>query len=884
MKTNAPTDLLPPPIVTGLLEGNLLPADMLTEQLPVLAPRWDGEPNETNTHTLKILWGTDPAAIVTFTSATAPNPDSARTLRVPIRFFEEGTFEVRYSVTIIQDAPDPPLELTSHSITIVIDTSVPELGDPNELVFDPKLFQDGITEAYLAANGDKIVAEVPAYTRPQIGDVITAYWDAQNDDDTVMVQRVLNSNDYQEPISLDIPGASIRQHGTGTWKVRYEVKDRAGNPSGFSRYVSLEVKEDAPSDLMDPPLFHDRDIADRNDNTLYAVVITAEQGLEVLIPPWKNQALPGLKDTLWLEYTRKENPADADYEATPVVEIVGPIPPESFPIPFTLPDVALRPDGPFKLRYAVQGWNGGKARSEVVTLIADTAPPFKGTEPPPLTAPDVAITDDYLDAHPEGVTCTLEAYDDFQPGDRITYWWVGEERPEEPSDLEPAGRAIITELPFDVIVPAQVVREAGDGGCAIVYVLFDKALNRSRLSVWRDVAVALGMLPADLKDPLVQQAEDGQIDLADVLEGVLVRIPKFENLKATDRIEVTWGDTVLEPEEFGSAPDWPVPILVPTETVQAEYGDAVDAKSTHVSYRILRGAVGSEAKAISTDVNLSYIGPVLPDWPNLNNPNLEKAKVFGKVSGLLDELTPEDTGEDVRVDIALYDPVNENELIDVYWGGVLVPDAQYIIQAGDTPGRVVSVTVPWSFVEQAGNAAQVPVEYRIYGPGSPNQQISPTTHVKVAAVVVTPEAPTFLNLSPEGWLNCFSLDGADHAVLVQVPDLSQYLAEGDQVTLTWTPLAKLDGEDVLTDAIKVEPITLDAAHKPTGFVWRVQPFEDHIAPTHDPDGPGGPAGRARIHYAFDYQGQPATSDVTEARVGMFTGAGECSLNFGEEEG
>lgn len=878
----APSTALPPPEVRGLLpdngdgQDNLLPISDPPVQLPVIIPKWPGEPASVERpHKIELKWDDLPASSVEHTSPVDLDIEANRTLHVGVAKLTEGIHKAQYLVVIGTDAP-----MVSQELMITIDTSAPVLGTPNALEF-PDEIKDGITEAYLEKNNDQLKAALPLYEVQQPDDVITAYWDTASDDNTLAVTKKLTSTDHDQPIELVFEGALIRAQGAGERLVRYQVQDRAGNKTAFSDYVTLRVMEETPPEdnLLDAPQFRDQDIADRDDNTLFKDVITANIGLILLLPEWNNPAPVGAYDLVKVESARGATPDPGSFKEAVSKSFPGPIAPGDFPLHILVPHGFLLPDGPITFRYSVTTYNDATVYSHTATLIADTTPPFRELEPPAPTVPAVPIDDDYLKEHEDGVACTLPVYADWQLRDRVVYWWLNSV-PDDPTDIEITGEAEITTAPpFNFTVPADAVRAVGDGGCYLVYAVIDKATNRSRLSVYARVAVALGPLPANLQDPVVAQAGDGQVDLADAHAGVIVGIPRFDNWKATDRIEVTWGDTVLAEEPVGSSPADLISIRVPIAVVKDEYGDTEGALPTNVSYRILRGDVGSVEKAITVDVDLSVIGPELPEWPDPENPTLAPAAVYGARSNLLNQLTRDDTGEDARCDLTLYAPVNAGEVLKVYWGEPPVEVAEYVVQAGDTAGDVVPCTIKWEHIEAAGNAPELPVYYTIGHPDSPNTQRSPVTKVSVNAVVIVLPPLAFLKQSPNGWLNCHSLDGEDHAVLVQVPDLSKYLAEGDEVRLTWTPLPGLVGDDVLDDAIKEEVITLDADYPAAGFVWRIQPYATHLAPTYDPDGPGGASARGRVHYTLTYKEELITSPVTESKVGMFNGTGGCDVTF-----
>ncbi|RXV65321.1 hypothetical protein D1006_35035 [Burkholderia stabilis] len=153
--------------------------------------------------------------------------------------------------------------------------------------------------------------------------------------------------------------------------------------------------------------------------------------------------------------------------------------------------------------------------------------------------------------------------------------------------------------------------------------------------------------------------------------------------------------------------------------------------------------------------------------------------------------------------------------------------------------------------------------------------------VEVDAIEFQPDQPTYRDLQGvnRNILNCLSLDfdGANHAVLVDVPDLTAYgLGDGDVVTMTWVAYAGLPGGGGAEVARLVEPITLDSVTA-KGFVWRVEPYEDYILPTYDPPPGAGTAGHASTTYSYLSGSETITSHPADAIVAMFDAAGSCPL-------
>jgi hypothetical protein len=647
---------------------------------------------------------------------------------------------------------------------------------------------------------------------------------------------------------------------------------------------SARRREADTSNTLQPLQFEPGDIVDTNDGTIDGRILAAGDGLTVLVPAYeKLPEVEGDVDVitlLWAPAAAREE-GDGEFEpASEGHEVHGPVSDADYPRVLTLDPTYLRPDGPFRLAYRVRSYNDSTTWAAPITLIADSTPPWRNLEPPKIIIPDVPIDDEYLAGNTDGVKCTLPEYVEWQAGDQVTFWWAKEPLPDNPADLPHAGQVAVGQVPMEVVVPADVVQSTGDGGCYLLYMLTDKANNRSRLSVYSRVAVALGPKPTDLQPLFVPLAEvDGEVDLMDAYTGVDACVPTYFNWKPTDRIRVTWGTRVLAEEPVGSAPDTFIPIRVPTQVLRDEYGAATGPVDTTVSYQVLRGDVAFAGVDTIVKVDLSVIGPELPEWPDPVNPQLVPPTVFGAASNIANELNAADFDQPARMEFELYDPCLPGEIVQAYWNGVLITEEQYVVVEGDMPGDVHNIAIPWRYIEAAGNQPNLPVHYRISVPGSPNEQHSKDTLVTAKAVVHTPPAPSFLRVSSGGWLNCDSLDPDDHWIDVQVPDVSKYAAAGDKITLTWKPFWHRVDQVLLEDAILVEEVELDAAMV-TGFVWHITPYATHILPIYDADD-SNHDGVGRVHYTLQFEGETITSLEVQAWVGMWDSAGSCDVTLAD---
>lgn len=475
-----------------------------------------------------------------------------------------------------------------------------------------------------------------------------------------------------------------------------------------------------------------------------------------------------------------------------------------------------------------------------------------------------------VDANVATVNIVLPDYPDRAAKDHVYYYWL-KEVPDDFTSVAPAGDAEVTAADQRLPVPRAVIEAAGDGVRYVFYVLLDKAGNIGHVSKPRSVAVALGAMPANLKDPLVPLAADGLIDREDAKFGVQVHIPEYDNWKATDQVIVKWKSAELSPREIGEGTGFPLVFSVAREVLRSEYGTpATGTKPMAVRYDVWRGDSSRGNKQISVDVNFETFGPEEPgpdpdpQWPDPVNPRLPLCDVFGEGATTPNVLLPIHDGRPATLKVELYEGLAEDDLIEFFWGGVHVKEADYKVLAADKEGDEIERSIPWNYIHQTGNGT-VPVHYQVTRTGVPNKPTSLERDVDVSAIVVHPDQPEFQGVNDSGWLACDALTDpdnptADPAIRVVVGDLTQYgLDDGDEVTLFWWVLHGDSGDVEVEEAALEQTITLGTDYPASGFTWRVEPYEDHILPLYEFDADDH-TGRAFCRYEFE--------DPTQRRRGL----------------
>lgn len=208
------------------------------------------------------------------------------------------------------------------------------------------------------------------------------------------------------------------------------------------------------------------------------------------------------------------------------------------------------------------------------------------------------------------------------------------------------------------------------------------------------------------------------------------------------------------------------------------------------------------------------------------NPTLGRVDVFGKGSGLHNELDFRDATAGAEVWVRLYQNPVPGQLLELYWNGV-GPVAHYTVQPGDTFDLPVQFTdVPGSVIVDGGNYIDLPVYYTTSN--GVNEQQSDNTHVNVhAAPLVRFDAPLIEHTlhGPAKYLTCESTPAICHGVYWFIRDDFRF-NPGDEIEFFWQGYLENNWEGPIDDT----DFSITVNYVPGGQSVRVWPWETKIEP------------------------------------------------------
>lgn len=496
--------------------------------------------------------------------------------------------------------------------------------------------------------------------------------------------------------------------------------------------------------------------------------------------------------------------------------------------------------GTYELSYKVivQG-NEAESLSKKVTV--DRRAPDDGQIPkaptyPPEVAQAGVITDDYLVQYGQ-VEMTVPRYTDMRAKDTVVYYWTDKSPP--PTDEMAVGQKQFSQDEMDAGVltfnlPEAVIRGAGQGPRYAYYRLRDLAGNQGPIAIVSRIEVLLTPAPGNLLPPRIPLSARGLIDREHAREGatdeggVTVEIDRYDNPDSSQKVLINWDGTLLAEIDVNPA-SFPLRAYVPWPTLTAK---GLGPLNVQVDYRVRRGSYYTPPSTASTaPVNLTIAGQDHPKAPELLNVTLAKLEVRGKNSDTPNKLTVLDHGLDATATLMLYDDPKPLEKLEVFWGGIDQPVAEYEVAAGDTAGQIISFDIPWAAIEQDLNNRALPVYYTTHN--GVNQQASRVTEVDVSIVLIEGlKEPTFPHADLFGYLNCCSVPRLWEGVTVHIEG-SIHFAANDRIEMTWQGCQSLNGTRPIPDVTDTFSKTLSASEAVNGFDIVVLPYDTLIAPMID---------------------------------------------------
>jgi hypothetical protein len=567
-----------------------------------------------------------------------------------------------------------------------------------------------------------------------------------------------------------------------------------------------------------------------------------EKDMKILVKPWLNGAPTDKQSDTFIFEWKKSN--ETLWEVGNTLKIPGPIEVGDPDIEVIFEMKFFQEHGTYNLRYRVVEWTGlGEALSLPADITIDKeAPHYNGQSPGKLEFDSGAvdgITEEYLRDNGDVLTLTVPVYNGESKGDTVKVYVGGVTNPVYEGPL--SGLRTVQ-------VPGAVLRTLQDGDLIVTYRLMDKVGNLGQPSEPADAPLLLKPRPSEpLANPVVELADDGIIDLADVrATTLLVAVPLYTNWLDIDLIVVTWGgiDTSV-PRRLGPTPTDPIYIEIPFDTtLLPAYGDNTKgAKDTEVSYRVMRGSKSFLSGKINFDVDLSVPGPENPNRPDPVNPNLPALVVYGATDTAKarpNKLVAADSEQSVTVEIELYSPIGANENIKSYWAADDNLVDTHAPQLGDE-GETHSFAIDWANIVAQPSGENVPVWYDIGLVAGGNREKRVTEVDVSAALPIVLSAPEFPDAGattgtpPVPILNCNSYlpddpeNATDYYVRVTFPPSPGSLFVGDILDIEFQGYTDPDGNTPLPDTFSTTH-TLNDEEVKTGVTINVTGYATYIEP------------------------------------------------------
>lgn len=395
--------LLPPDIKGAFHDADnlgLVPISMLIAPITVDLVVWDGaRPG----YTYQLVFDTKTTGSLKVIGDDA-TPGDLLTLEIETQLLlREGEHTVAYEVT----NPANQVSKTSPSFPLVIDKTPPGAPELASLQF-PLEVGDGLTSDELALLGGVLPAHVAGYTGMAKHDLIKTYWGDMAGPEVLVTESDLGLDEVQLEFSREF----LDSVGEEPHIVKYQVFDRAGNPSMISNPSTVVLKlREAPTDFPAP-------VIDSNVGNVIDF-LEAQAGVRVDIPRFPEARAFDSIRLYWgdTRMTSVEIPPGDEENAIVL----------SLRVPYGT--INIFPEGTVQVHYEV--WRadqivGSSLNStiEVFTTRPVTAPlasiVIRGTSVSGPSSEDNFIDEDDYELSARGI---IEWDNEFQTGDDIELQW-----------------------------------------------------------------------------------------------------------------------------------------------------------------------------------------------------------------------------------------------------------------------------------------------------------------------------------------------------------------------------------------------------------------------------------------------------------------------------
>ncbi|MGY2293035.1 hypothetical protein ACW9H6_25445 [Pseudomonas sp. SDO528_S397] len=508
---------------------------------------------------------------------------------------------------------------------------------------------------------------------------------------------------------------------------------------------------------------------------------------------------------------------------------------EPFPYSLYVPkNFMLEFEAVAQVRYRVREPGSPDVESPARMLKIDRNPPsfFLPSDQLTFVDPNIiasGITEAVLAAN-EFIEVVCPDYNGQSGNDQIALY-LSDETPPFPLIHNYIQTFVFSDEPRVLRVHRDFFRALPNGTAFMTGRLYDRAGNYSALSAATSFQVNLIASPGNLPAPRIRPPayNDFLLKRDDARAEIFVVInPQYTGFMPGDSVVVIWdGRPVLPAVPITT---FPFEVSIPWDILRVP--GPLMLEEVPVSYEIHRPGRPAFPSPVSFFwVDFTIAGQDHANAPALLNGTLAPLQVFGKGSGLLNELNLQDRVAGASVWVRLYVDPQPGEVLDLYWNGT-GPVAQYTVQPGDVFDQLVRFVPDLSgaFIVSAGNHPQLPVFYTTSN--GVNEQHSPLTLVNVHVDPLIQLAPPKIDHTLHGsaqYLTCDSRPATCHGVRWTIaPD--DRMALDDEVKFYWQGFRTNNWSDPIAETSFDAAITLTAEHLANGVLMTVLPWDTKIEP------------------------------------------------------